>query len=343
MDIRLFSNPCLIVSVAVKELKRAEYNRSYQQPRHEVECMSGSIETPRGVLAELIERYTGQDGVHETNIPSLFFIRHSNRVGPTYGVYKSSFCIVVQGSKQGWLGQECFTYSPADYLVASVDLPVTGRVTEASVALPYLGLKLEFTPGQILEVLRDCTVHSGAQKHSTRGMFVRLLEPSLFDAVLSLVRLMDNPEDISFLGSIVTKEILYRILQQWHGVTLEQIETQGSAGSQIRDVIDHIVDHFEQPFQIEELAEMARMSVASLHRHFKAVTTMSPVQFQKQLRLQNSRRLLLSESTDAADVAFRVGYESPLQFSREYSRLFGLPPREDVRHLRKHTDQTLEA
>lgn len=305
--------------------------------------MSEQIEKQQGVLAKLIERHTEQDGVHATKIPSLFFIRHSNITGPTYGVYKPSFCIVVQGAKEVWLGQERFRYSPADYLVASVDLPVTARITEASVALPYLGFKLEFTPGQIVEVLSDSKVHIGSHKNSKRGMFVSQMEPSLLDAVLRLVRLLDNPEDIPFLGSIITKEILYRILQGHHGSTLEQIAIEGSAGYQIRDVIAHIVNNFERSFRIEELAEMANMSVASLHRHFKEVTAMSPIQFQKQLRLQEARRLLLSESTDAADVAFRVGYESPSQFSREYSRLFGLPPREDVRHLREHNDQTIEA
>lgn len=305
--------------------------------------MSEQIEKQQGVLAKLIERHTEQDGVHETKIPSLFFIRHSNITGPTYGVYKPSFCIVVQGAKEVWLGQERFRYSPADYLVASVDLPVTAQVTEASVSLPYLGFKLEFTPVQILEVLSGSKVHIGPHKNSKRGMFVSQMEPSLLDAVLRLVRLLDNPEDIPFLGSIITKEILYRILQGHHGITLEQIAIEGSAGYQIRDVIAHIVSNFERNFRVEELAEMANMSVASLHRHFKEVTAMSPIQFQKQLRLQEARRLLLSESTDAADVAFRVGYESPSQFSREYSRLFGLPPREDVRHLREHNDQTIEA
>ena len=305
--------------------------------------MSEPVEKQQGVLAKLMERHTDQDGVHETKIPSLFFIRHSNITGPTYGIYKPSFCIVVQGAKEVWLGQERFKYSPSDYLVASVHLPVTARVTEASIALPYLGFKLEFTPTQIVEILSDSKVHIEPHKNATRGMFVSQMEPSLLDAVLRFVRLLDHPEDIPFLGPIIMKEILYRILQGQHGITLGQIAIEGSAGYRIRDVIAHIVNNVERTFRVEELANMANMSVASLHRHFKEVTALSPIQFQKKLRLQEARRLLLSEFADVADVAFRVGYESPSQFSREYSRLFGLPPREEARHLRENNDQTIEA
>ena len=327
----------------MQEPVSVDYNHSNQGSRNEADFVSEQqAEKQQDVLAKVIQHHAEQDGVHGTKIPSLFFIRHSDITGPTYGVYKPSFCMVVQGAKEVWLGQERFTYSSANYLVASVDLPVTARVTDSSVDLPYLGLKLEFTTAQILEVLSDSRVHIGPHNHSNRGMFVSQMESSLLDAVLRLVGLLDNPEDIPFLGSIITKEILYRILQGQHGMTLEQIAIEGSAGYQIRDVIEHIASHFERSFRIEELAEIANMSVASLHRHFKEVTTMSPIQFQKQLRLQKARRLLLSESADAADVAFRVGYESPSQFSREYSRLFGLPPREDVKHLREHNDQTIE-
>lgn len=240
-----------------------------------------------------------------------------------------------------WLGQECFHYSLADYLVASVDLPVTARVTEASADVPYLGLKLEFTPEQILAVLSHSRVGPRQPSPSAqRGMFVSPMEPALFEAVVRCVRLLDNPEDIPFLGPTITQEILYRLLQSPHRMTLEQSAMEGSAAYQIHTVITHIVNHFDQSLRIEDLADMANMSVASLHRHFKAVTAMSPIQFQKQLRLQEARRLLLSEANDAAGVAYRVGYESPSQFSREYARLFGAPPRADVRNLIDHHDQT---
>ena len=172
-------------------------------------------------------------------------------------------------------------------------------------------------------------------------MFVSPIELSLLDAVIRLVRLLDNPKDIPVLAPLFTKEILYRVLQGDHGAMLEQIAIEGSSANQIRDVIEHIMNNYDKSFRIEELAEKANMSVSSLHRHFKEVTAMSPIQFQKQLRLQEARRLLLSESTDAADVAFRVGYESQSQFSREYSRMFGFPPKEDIKRLRRQYEQSI--
>jgi AraC-like DNA-binding protein len=303
--------------------------------------MSEPIYKQQDELAKLIDRHIDGDGVFTTAIPSLFLMRSSNVTGPSYGVYKPSFCIVVQGAKEVWLAQERFRYSPADYLVASVDLPVTAQVTEASSDVPYLGFKLEFTPSQILEVLSDSEIRIGMKENTKRGMFVSRMELSLLDAVIRLVRLLDNPKDIPVLVPLFTKEILYRVLQGQYGVALQQIALEGSSTQRIKDVIEFIVNNFDRSFRIEELADIANMSVSSLHRHFKEVTSMSPIQFQKQLKLQEARRLLLSESTDAADVAFRVGYESPSQFSREYSRMFGYPPIEDIKRLREQFDHAL--
>jgi AraC-like DNA-binding protein len=308
-----------------------------------VDLVSDRIYKQQDELAKLIERYSVRDGVHATAIPSLFFMRHSNVTGPSYGVYKPSLCIVVQGAKEVWLAQERFKYGPADYLVASVDLPVTAQVTEASSDVPYLGFKLEFTPGQILEVLSDSEIRVEPKENDKRAMFVSRVESSLLDAVLRLVRLLENPKDIPVLTPLFTKEILYRVLQGQHGVALAQIAIEGSSAYRIRDVIEYIMNNYDRSFRIKELAEIANMSVSSLHRHFKEVTAMSPIQFQKQLRLQEARRLLLSESTDAADVAFRVGYESPSQFSREYSRMFGFPPKEDIKRLRAQYDHRINA
>jgi len=305
--------------------------------------MSKPISEQHHELSEIIERYSSTDGVHKTVVPSLFFISESHVTEPLYGVYKPSFCMIVQGEKEVMLAQERFRYNPADYLVASVDLPVTGQVIKASSNAPYLALKLEFTPSQILEVLSDSNIRSGAKESVKRAMFVSQIGPSLLDAVVRLVRLLDKPADIPVLAPLFIKEILYRILQGPYGGVLEQMAIEGSHTYRIRDVIEHIMNHYELPFRIEELAEIANMSVSSLHRHFKEVTAMSPIQFQKQLRLQEARRLLLSESTDAADVAFRVGYESPSQFSREYSRMFGFPPREDIKRLRAKYDQKINA
>ncbi|MGA5692803.1 AraC family transcriptional regulator [Cytobacillus pseudoceanisediminis] len=305
--------------------------------------MSKEINVHQIELAKLIERHTGRDGTQMTAIPSLFFSRFSDAAGPFYGVYKPSLCIVVQGMKEVFLSQELFRYGPADYLIGSVHLPITGQVTEASSAAPYLALKLEFTPSEILEVLREFQMGADKKENAKRGMYVSKLEPSLLDAVTRLVRLLGTPKDIKVLAPLIIKEIIYRVLQGNHGGMLKQIAIEGSSTHQISFVIEHIMNNYVQSYKIEELAEIANMSVSSLHRHFKEVTAMSPIQFQKQLRLQEARSLLLSESADAADVAFRVGYESPSHFSREYSRMFGLPPKEDIKRLREQYDQRAKA
>ncbi|AFH60333.1 AraC family transcriptional regulator N-terminal domain-containing protein [Paenibacillus caseinilyticus] len=296
--------------------------------------MSEIITMQQDELAQIINRHIKIDGVHTTAIPSLVFVRDSNGSVPRHGVYKPSFCIVVQGAKEVWLGQDCFKYNPADYLISSVHLPVIAQVTEASPDVPYLGFILEFTANQILEILRDSEIRVGPKENVKRGMFVSRMEPPLLDAVIRLARLLDSPKDIPTLAPLFTKEILYRVLQGQHGVRLEQIAVEGSSAHQINEVIEHITNNFDKSFRIEDLAEKVNMSVSSLHRHFKEITAVSPVQFQKQLRLQEARRLLLTESADAGDVAFRVGYESPSQFSREYSRMFGFPPKQDMNRLK---------
>ncbi|AZN40794.1 AraC family transcriptional regulator [Paenibacillus albus] len=296
--------------------------------------MSGTNMTKQQELTAIIERYTTGDGVHHTAVPSLYFMRRSTTTEPSHGVYKPSFCMIVQGGKEVWLAQDRYIYSPADYLVASVHLPVSTQITEATPEMPYLGLKLEFTPSQIIEVLQQSELLGDVRVNSKRAMYVSHIETSLLDAVVRLARLLDTPNEIPVLAPIFTKEILFRVLQGENGDMLRGIVMEESALNQIRDVIEHIVNHYEHSFRIEELAEIANMSVSSFHRHFKEVTAMSPIQYQKQMRLQEARRLLLTESLDASDVAFRVGYESTSQFSREYSRMFGFPPRQDIKRLK---------
>lgn len=303
--------------------------------------MFEQIYRQRNELIKIIENHTGKDGSKKTIIPSLFFSRYSKNIGPSYGVYNPSLCIIVQGMKEVLLSQERFQYGPADYLVASVNLPITAQITEASTEEPYLALKLEFTPSEILEVLREFQVETEKKKNAKRGLYVSKIECSLLDAVTRLARLLDNPKDIPVIAPLIRKEIIYRVLQGEHGELLKQIAIEGSSTYQINDVIEFIMNNYEKSFKIEDLADIANMSVSSLHRHFKEVAAMSPIQFQKQLRLQEARSLLLSESSDAADVGFRVGYESPSQFSREYSRMFGLPPKEDMKRLRENLDKSI--
>lgn len=300
--------------------------------------MTEDLTNQRKEMAEIIERHTKQDGPYSTDIPSLSFARFTDKAGPYYGVYKPSLCIIVQGEKQVFLSRESFIYGPSDYLIASVDLPVTGQVIEASTDAPYLAVTLQFSPSDILEVLREFQLDTDKKERSKRGMYVSKIDASLMDAVTRLIRLLETPEDINVLAPLIMKEIIYRVLQGENGNILKQLAVEGSSTRQIYDVIEHIINNYHRSYKIEELADIAAMSVSSLHRHFKEVTAMSPIQFQKQLRLQEARSLLLSRSDNAAEVAFHVGYESPSQFNREYSRLFGLPPVKDIKRLKAYSN-----
>lgn len=296
--------------------------------------MSKQIDQYQDEFTQLIERHTNGDGKHRTDFQSLVVIRSSQVTGPHYSVHNPSLCIIAQGLKQLTLAQENFLYGPTEYLLTSVDLPISGQVIKASPSAPYLAIKLEFTPSEILEVLHSSQIKISKKEKAGRGISVNRLEGSLLEAVIRLVRLLDDPEDIPVLAPLIKKEIIYRLLQGRQGALLKQMAIEESSTYQISDAIQYIKNNFHQSFRIDDLAEIANLSVSSFHRQFKEVTAMSPIQFQKQLRLQEARRLLLTESTDATDAAFRVGYESPSQFSREYSRMFGHPPKEDIKRLR---------
>ncbi|MFB5677679.1 AraC family transcriptional regulator N-terminal domain-containing protein [Paenibacillus terreus] len=292
-------------------------------------------------LAKLIERHSDRDGVHETAIPSLFFMRFTDVTEPVYRIYNPAFCATAQGVKEMLLAQERFEYGAANYLITSMKLPLVSQVIKASPDVPYLGFKIEFTRSQILEVLNDTAIQVNQKESAKLAVFIGRMESSLMDAVLRLARLLDKQQDIPYLAPLYTKEILYMLLQGEFGVTLGQIAMERSSTYRIREAIEEIIHNYDKPLRVEELADMAKMSVSSFHRNFKEATAMSPIQLQKQLRLQEARRILLSESAEAADVAFRVGYESASQFSREYSRMFGSPPRADIKALKEKYDETL--
>lgn len=289
----------------------------------------------RAELIARIARRQQQDGVWETAVPSLFFIRQGFVNAPKHILNQPSLCVVLQGAKEIYLGTECFQYGPSDYLISSLGLPVTGQVTAATADAPYLSLKLAFTANQIAELIPSAERRApDGEATRQRAMSVCRMEGALMDAVARLVRLADTPEEIPVLAPLYTREIFYRVLQGPYGSTLRQFVLQGSAAYRIREITRKIAREYNRLLRVEDLAKLANMSVPTFHRNFKAATAMSPVQFQKQLRLQAARSLLLSEPVDIADAAFRVGYESPSQFSREYARLFGLPPKEDIKCMR---------
>lgn len=284
-------------------------------------------------LASLIERHTAGEGTSETAISGLQFVRTTQMSEPVYSVYEPSLCIVAQGSKLVMLGEESYQYDFSHYLTASVHLPITGQVTQASPEMPYLCFQLQLDMNQIFEV-----VQSSPQEMSTdssgRGLVISQVNDSLIEAVLRLGRLLDTPEDIPILADGIKREIIYRVLQNDQNESLKRFALIGSQAQRIAKVIEVLNNEFAQPLKVDNLAKKASMSASSFYHHFKEVTGMSPIQFQKQLRLQEARRLLLTEDLEAAEAAFQVGYESPSHFNREYSRKFGLSPMKDMKQLR---------
>ena len=286
-------------------------------------------------LAAIIERYCGGvDGLRETPVPGLAFFRASQPQGPMCGVYRSVLAIIPQGAKRVVLGDEAYEYDRDHYLLTSVDLPVMGQVTQASAGRPYLCFILDIDPRKVTELLGSLDFSAVATATTARGMGVSALDADLADAVLRLARLVESPGDIPVLAPLVEKELLYRLLTGRQGLRLRNTVLADSHGHRVARAIDWLKVNYHEPLSIDALAERANMSKSSLHHHFKALTAMSPLQYQKHIRLQEARRLLLAESADAASVARRVGYESPSQFSREYRRLFGNPPRKDAAQFR---------
>jgi len=290
----------------------------------------------RAELAALIARITGSDGVHTTAWPRLMFARASCSQHPVHTVYEPAFCVLAQGSKRVLLGDEVYIYDSSHYLVVAQNLPVSGQVIDASPEAPYLGLRLDFDVKDIAALALDLRLGE-ALRHRTsqRGMFTGALSTAVLEPVLRLVKLLATPEDLPALAPLICREILYRLLKSPDGWRLAQMAIVDSHSQRIAQAIGVLTQRFREPLRVEDLAGQVHMSVSSLHQHFKAVTAMSPLQFQKQLRLQEARRIMMGEQVDAATAGHRVGYESQSQFNREYSRFFGSPPARDIKRLRE--------
>jgi AraC-like DNA-binding protein len=251
-------------------------------------------------------------------------------------------CIVAQGRKRAMLSDREYIYDPATFLVVSVDLPVIGCVVEASPDEPYLCLRLNLDLPVLTELMLE---HGGgvASSGAAPGLALSRMTPELLDSAVRLVRLLDKPADAPALAPLAEREILYRLLTGEQGRMMRHIACADSRLSQVSRAIAWIKRNFTGPFSIDQVAAEAGMSPSSLHQHFKAVTTMSPLQYRTQLRLQEARRLMVAEAMDAALAGFRVGYESPSQFSRDYSRIFGAPPATDAGRLRASSELALVA
>lgn len=287
-------------------------------------------------LAAIVDRHTHSkgNGPHTTKINQLEFMRDETCM-VTPCIAEPFLVIVVQGKKEVLLNEATYEYGVAQYLVVSVDLPLLcGFAIGATPDQPYLGVKLTLDPVQLCDIIAQTNPSMGKEENSVRGWFISSASRSLIDCALRLTQTLDAPQDISFLAPMIIREIYYRLLAGEQSEAVRQIATAGSTMQRIAEVIKQIKADFTKPLRVENLAEQARMSASSFHRHFKEVTSMSPLQYQKQLKLLKARHLMLAENVDAINAAYQVGYESPSQFSREYSRMFGAPPIRDIERLR---------
>src|SRR4051794_164634 len=291
------------------------------------------------LLGAAIERQTTADGVYHTAVPALTLSRFSAPSDLAALMYEPCLCVVAQGTKEVLLGDETYRLDSAQSLLVSVDLPVAARVVEASPARPYLAVRIALDTAVVGALLADGAA-APPLGPPARAIAVTPVEPPLLDAVTRLVDLLDSPPDIAPLAPLVLREITYRVLAGPQGSRLRQIASAGAPAQRIARAIRWLKDHFTDPLRVESLAERVGMRPSAFHLHFKSLTALSPLQYQKRLRLQEARRLMLGEGLDAAEAAFRVGYESPSQFSREYRRLFGASPRRDVTAVKAETRPT---
>lgn len=297
--------------------------------------MQEIVKNQQSELAALISQNISEDGTQATAISQLFLLRAAKPTAPLHVLHQPALCIVAQGRKQVILADELYFYGPEHCLVVSVDLPLVGQVIEATPEMPYLCMRLDLDPGQLSALIMEAHLGVSAKSESGPGLSVSAVGPELLDAAIRLLKLLATPKDIAILSPLIIREILYRLLMTEQSARLRQIAVADSHLQSINKAINWLKSNYAEPFHIEKIAREASMSASSLHHHFKSITAMSPLQYQKQLRLQEARRLMLGQAMDAATASFHVGYESPSQFSREYSRVFGAPPSRDIARLKQ--------
>jgi AraC-like DNA-binding protein len=284
-------------------------------------------------LAESIARWTEQGDQLVTAIPGLSLWRRLEPTQPVSGMYEPSLCLIAQGAKRVLLGDDAYVYDTHHFLITSVDLPTVWQIIDASREKPCLGLVMKFDQREISQLMVDSHLPPPRTQQSSRGMATGEVTMPLLTAFQRLIDLLAEPNDIPILAPIIQREIFYRLLVGDQGARLRQMASAGSQSHQIARAIDWLKGNFTRPLRIDDLATQVNMSTSTFHHHFRALTAMSPLQYQKRLRLDEARRLMLTERLDATTAAFQVGYESPSQFSREYSRRFGAPPLRDITSL----------
>jgi AraC-like DNA-binding protein len=289
-------------------------------------------------LKESITRHAG-DGVTRTALPGVSVLRAPRATEPLGDVVEPTLGVIAQGVKQTTLNGRTFTYGPGQFLIVSVELPLVGHVARASTDEPLLAFVLELRPDKIASLLLEtapaAAPRPGGVDATPAAIAVSDASPALLDAIDRLLALLDAPQDVPALAAGTEREILWRLITGPQGATVRQIGLADSRLTHLARAIQWIRGHYDQTLRVEELATLATMSVTSFHRHFRTLTSMTPIQFQKQIRLHEARARLLAEPGDVTGVGFAVGYDSPSQFSREYRRMFGTPPSRDALNLRE--------
>jgi len=299
----------------------------------QIERDAQQMKANREELVERIARAIPEDGVIEP-LQGVHLARVCTPLEKVHSVLEPSLCIIAQGSKVVFVGNTHYQYDPFNYLLSTIEIPRASQVLEASSERPYLSFRLVLDPNLVGSVL----VEAGqviAARADVSAIDVSPLDAKLLDAVVRLIRLLDSPPEASIMLPLITREIIYRLLMGDQGNRLRHLVISGGYTPYIARAVERLRQDFDQPLRIEQIASELGMSVSSFHHHFKAVTAMSPLQFQKQLRLQEARRLMLGEDLDAASAAFRVGYQDASHFNREYKSVFGIPPMRDVQRLRE--------
>lgn len=289
---------------------------------------------------ELVERMTRAISTDELKevYPNIFLARSSKLTERLHSVFRPAFCIIAQGSKQVLLGDELFRYDSGKYLISTVDLPIVSHVAEASEEKPYLSFKISLDPAIVASVMMESGIEFKKTGANIKAMDVSPIDADLLDAVVRLSRLLDTPDEMQILAPLIIREVIFRLLKGNQGARLGHLIASAGDTRRISKAIGHLRENINQPLRIEEIARELGMSVSGFHHHFKSVTAMSPLQFQKQIRLQEARRLMLGEDFDAASAGFRVGYDDPSYFSRDYKKLFGAPPQRDIAQLRRNLE-----
>jgi len=285
-------------------------------------------------LADKISKVIGDAAERSTHIPGLTLYRNIAPTAPNPCTYEPSLLVIPQGEKRVDLGRQSYRFGQSTFLLTSIELPIVSQVSVASAATPFLAFFLKLDMGMVREVVHCEEFQVRTPRCEVLGMVIGELTEALLSPCLRMVDLLATPEDVPFLSKLLQREIIYRLLQGTQGNRLRSVATLGNQSHKTAKAVTWLRENFEKPLNVDQLASMAGMSRSTLHHHFRDLTAMSPLQFQKQLRLQAARRKMLTDELDAARAAFEVGYESPSQFNREYKRFFGRPPVRDIQTLK---------